>query len=281
MKNVMILTGAGQIGMAIARRMAYGMKIVIGDKLKGNADAIAKTMNDAGFDVIPIEMDLSSRYSILNLISEAQKYGEISMLVNAAGVSPSQASIETILKVDLYGTAVLLEEVGKVIKPGGVGVTISSQSGHRMPALTPEADELLATTPTEELLSLDMLQKENIHDTLHAYQMAKRCNVKRVMAEAVKWGTKKARINSISPGIVVTPLAIDEFNGPRGDFYKNMFAKCPAGRPGTADEIANVAELLMSAKGAFITGADFLIDGGATASFFYGPLKLSKNLLCR
>lgn len=281
MKNVMILTGAGQIGMAIARRMGYGMKIVIGDKLKGNADAIAKTMNDAGFDVIPIEMDLSSRYSILNLISEAQKYGEISMLVNAAGVSPSQASIETILKVDLYGTAVLLEEVGKVIKPGGVGVTISSQSGHRMPALTPEADELLATTLTEELLSLDMLQKENIHDTLHAYQMAKRCNVKRVMAEAVKWGTKKARINSISPGIVVTPLAIDEFNGPRGDFYKNMFAKCPAGRPGTADEIANVAELLMSAKGAFITGADFLIDGGATASFFYGPLKLSKNLLCR
>lgn len=281
MKNVMILTGAGQIGMAIARRMGYGMKIVIGDKLKGNADAIAKTMNDAGFDVIPIEMDLSSRYSILNLISEAQKYGEISMLVNAAGVSPSQASIETILKVDLYGTAVLLEEVGKVIKPGGVGVTISSQSGHRMPALTPEADELLATTPTEELLSLDMLQKENIHDTLHAYQMAKRCNVKRVMAEAVKWRTKKARINSISPGIVVTPLAIDEFNGPRGDFYKNMFAKCPAGRPGTADEIANVAELLMSAKGAFITGADFLIDGGATASFFYGPLKLSKNLLCR
>ena len=281
MKNVMILTGAGQIGMAIARRMGYGMKIVIGDKLKGNADAIAKTMNDAGFDVIPIEMDLSSRYSILNLISEAQKYGEISMLVNAAGVSPSQASIETILKVDLYGTAVLLEEVGKVIKPGGVGVTISSQSGHRMPALTPEADELLATTPTEELLSLDMLQKENIHDTLHAYQMAKRCNVKRVMAEAVKWGTKKARINSISPGIVVTPLAIDEFNGPRGDSYKNMFAKCPAGRPGTADEIANVAELLMSAKGAFITGADFLIDGGATASFFYGPLKLSKNLLCR
>ena len=281
MKNVMILTGAGQIGMAIARRMGYGMKIVIGDKLKGNADAIAKTMNDAGFDVIPIEMDLSSRYSILNLISEAQKYGEISMLVNAAGVSPSQASIETILKVDLYGTAVLLEEVGKVIKPGGVGVTISSQSGHRMPALTPEADELLATTPTEELHSLDMLQKENIHDTLHAYQMAKRCNVKRVMAEAVKWGTKKARINSISPGIVVTPLAIDEFNGPRGDFYKNMFAKCPAGRPGTADEIANVAELLMSAKGAFITGADFLIDGGATASFFYGPLKLSKNLLCR
>lgn len=271
-KEVMILTGAGQIGMAIARRMGYGMKIVVGDRNLDNAKTICSTMNNAGFDAAPFEMDLSSRESILALIVEAQKYGEISMLVNAAGVSPSQAPIETILHVDLYGTAVLLEEIGKVIKPGGTGVTISSQSGHRMPALTAEQDRLLAMTPTEELLSLDMLQPENITDTLHAYQMAKRCNVKRVMAEAVKWGERGARINSISPGIIVTPLAIDEFNGPRGDFYKNMFAKCPAGRPGTADEVANVAELLMRPQGAFITGADFLIDGGATASYFYGPL---------
>lgn len=273
MKDVMILTEAGQIGMAIARRTGYGMKVVIGDKRKENAQAIAEIMNNAGFDAVAVEMDLSSRESILNLIAKAKEYGEISMLVNAAGVSPSQAPIEAILKVDLYGTAVLLEEVGKVIQEGGVGVTISSQSGHRMPALSAEADERLACTPTEELLDLEILKPENIKDTLHAYQMAKRCNEKRVMAEAVKWGEKGARINSISPGIIVTPLAIDEFNGPRGDFYKNMFAKCPAGRPGTADEVANVAELLMSDKGAFITGADFLIDGGATASYFYGPLK--------
>lgn len=273
MKNVMILTGAGQIGMAIARRMGAGMKIVIGDKKEENAKTISKIMNDAGFDTEPVEMDLSSRDSIKALIAKAQEYGDITMLVNAAGVSPSQAPVEAILKVDLYGTAVLLEEVGKVIKEGGVGVTISSQSGHRMPALTPKEDELLAVTPTEDLLSLDMLQPENIRDTLHAYQIAKRCNEKRVMAQSVIWGKKGARINSISPGIIVTPLAIDEFNGPRGDFYKNMFAKCPAGRPGTADEVANVAELLMSDKGAFITGADFLVDGGATASYFYGPLR--------
>lgn len=272
----MILTGAGQIGMAIARRMGYGMKIVVGDKNKSNADTICDIMNKAGYDAQYFEMDLSSRASIRALIAEAQKYGDISMLVNAAGVSPSQASIRTILKVDLYGTAVLLEEVGKVIKRGGVGVTISSQSGHRMPALMPEEDELLALTPTDELLSLPLLQETNIRDTLHAYQMAKRCNVKRVMAEAVKWGERGARINSISPGIIVTPLALDEFNGPRGDFYKNMFAKCPAGRPGTADEVANVAELLMSSKGAFITGSDFLMDGGATASYFYGLLKPEK-----
>lgn len=273
MKEVVILTGAGQIGMAIARRMGTGKKIVIGDKKKENVEAIAKVMNNAGFDALPMEMDLSSRESILGMIAEAQKYGDISMLINAAGVSPSQAPVETILKVDLYGTAVLLEEVGKVIKEGGIGVTISSQSGYRMPALTPEVDAQLAVTPAAELLKLEVLHPGNIKDALHAYQMAKRCNVKRVMAEAVKWGRKGARINSISPGIIVTPLALDEFNGPRGDFYKNMFAKCPAGRPGTADEVANVAELLMSEKGAFITGADFLIDGGATASFFYGPLK--------
>ena len=276
MKKVMVWTGAGQIGMAIVRRMGYGMKIVVGDKKIENAKAIADIMNGAGYDVTPVETDLSERDSILELIDIGKKLGDITMLVNAAGVSPSQAHVESILKVDLYGTAVLLEEVGKVIAEGGVGVTISSQSGHRMPALTAQEDEQLACTPTEELLSLPILQPENIRDTLHAYQLAKRCNEKRVMAESVKWGEKKARINSISPGIIVTPLAIDEFNGPRGDFYKNMFAKCPAGRPGTADEVANVAELLMSDKGKFITGADFLIDGGATASYFYGALKPEK-----
>ncbi|WP_141604052.1 SDR family oxidoreductase [Terrilactibacillus laevilacticus] len=273
MKEVILWTGAGQIGMAIARRIGFGKKIIVGDKNLDNAKAITKIMKEAGFDVVPVETDISSRESILNLISEGQKYGEITALINAAGVSPSQASIETILKVDLYGTAVLLEEVGKVIAPGGVGVTISSQSGHRMPQLGTDIDEQLAITPTEELLSLEVLRPENIKDTLHAYQMAKRCNVKRVMFESIRWGEKAARINSISPGIIVTPLAIDEFNGPRGEFYKNMFAKCPAGRPGTADEVANMAELLMMPQGAFITGSDFLIDGGATASYFYGPLK--------
>ena len=272
-KEVMLVTGAGQISMAIARRIGFGKKIILGDKNIENANTIAKIMNEAGYDVVPFEMDLSSRESILAIIAEAQKYGEIRYMVNGAGVSPSQAPIEAILKVDLYGTAVLLEEVGKVIAEGGCGVTISSQSGWRMPQLTAEQDRQLATTPAEELLSLDILQPRNIRDTLQAYQLAKRCNEKRVMAECVKWGERGARLNDIAPGIIVTPLAIDEFNGPRGDFYKNMFARCPAGRPGTADEVANVAELLMSDKSAFITGSTFLIDGGATASYFYGPLQ--------
>lgn len=270
MNEVVLWTGAGQIGMAIVRRIGYGKKIVVGDKSLDNANMIAKTLKEAGFDIEVVECDISSRDSILNLINTAKTFGEIAYFINAAGVSPSQASIETILKVDLYGTAVLLEEVGKVIKENGVGVTISSQSGYRMEQLTKEEDRLLAVTPTEELLDLEILNIKNITDSLHAYQLSKRANGKRVMYEAVKWGKKGARINAISPGIIVTPLAIDEFNGPRGDFYKEMFAKSPAKRPGTADEVANLAELLLSSKGAFITGSDLLMDGGTTAMYYYG-----------
>ena len=272
-KDVMIVTGAGQISMAIARRMGYGKKIILGDKNENNAQAVAEIMNQAGFDVEPFVMDMSSRNSIQAMVQKATEYGEVKYLICGAGVSPSQAPIEVILQVDLYGTAVLMEEVGKVIAEGGAGVIISSQSGHRLPALTPEQDRALAMTPTEELLKLDFLQPKKIKDTLHAYQLAKRCNEKRTMYEAVRWGERGARINDIAPGIIVTPLAIDEFNGPRGDFYKNMFAKCPAGRPGNADEVADVAELLMSERAQFITGSTFLVDGGATASYYYGPLQ--------
>ena len=272
-KEVMIVVGAGQISLAIARRMGYGKQILLGDKSEGNAKAIGKVLEEAGFDVTTTVMDLSDRASIQAMVKKATSMGPVKYLVNGAGVSPSQASIETILKVDLYGTAVLLEEVGKVIEEGGAGIVISSQSGFRMKQLTPEEDRQLALTPTEELLDLPLLAEENIETTLQAYQLAKRCNEKRVMGESVKWGARGARLNDIAPGIIVTPLALDEFNGIRGDFYKNMFAKSPAGRPGTADEVADVAELLMSDRAQFITGATFLVDGGATASYYYGPLQ--------
>lgn len=272
-KEVMIVVGAGQILLAIARRMGYGKQILLGDKSEGNAKAIGKVLEEAGFDVTTTVMDLSDRASIQAMVKKATSMGPVKYLVNGAGVSPSQASIETILKVDLYGTAVLLEEVGKVIEEGGAGIVISSQSGFRMMQLTPEEDRQLALTPTEELLDLPLLAEENIETTLQAYQLAKRCNEKRVMGESVKWGARGARLNDIAPGIIFTPLALDEFNGIRGDFYKNMFAKSPAGRPGTADEVADVAELLMSDRAQFITGATFLVDGGATASYYYGPLQ--------
>ena len=269
-KQVMLVVGAGQISLAIARRLGADYQIIVGDKNLEHAQKFEQTLTEAGFNAKASEMDLASRDSIKETIKFATTFGEIKALVNGAGLSPSQAKTEDILKVDLYGTAVLLEEVGKVIAKGGVGITISSQSGHRLHALTTEQDRQLATTPTSKLLQLPILQPENIADTLQAYQLAKRCNEKRVMAEAINWAKRGARLNAIPPGIIVTPLALDEFNGIRGDFYRKMFAQSPAGRPGTADEVANVAELLMTQQGAFITGSTFLIDGGATANYFYG-----------
>ena len=266
----MLVVGAGQISLAIARRLGADYQIIVGDKNLEHAQKFEQTLTEAGFNAKASEMDLASRDSIKETIKFATTFGEIKALVNGAGLSPSQAKTEDILKVDLYGTAVLLEEVGKVIAKGGVGITISSQSGHRLHALTTEQDRQLATTPTSKLLQLPILQPENIADTLQAYQLAKRCNEKRVMAEAINWAKRGARLNAIAPGIIVTPLALDEFNGIRGDFYRKMFAQSPAGRPGTADEVANVAELLMTQQGAFITGSTFLIDGGATANYFYG-----------
>lgn len=269
-KQVMLVVGAGQISLALARRLGADYQIIVGDKNLEHAQKFEQTLTEAGFNAKASQMDLASRDSIKETIKFASTFGEIKALVNGAGLSPSQAKTEDILKVDLYGTAVLLEEVGKVIAKGGVGITISSQSSHRLHALTTEQDRQLATTPTSKLLQLPILQPENIADTLQAYQLAKRCNEKRVMAEAINWAKRGARLNAIAPGIIVTPLALDEFNGIRGDFYRKMFAQSPAGRPGTADEVANVAELLMTQQGAFITGSTFLIDGGATANYFYG-----------
>ena len=273
-KKTAVLIGAGSIGQAIVRRIGAGKHVVLADLRKEAAEAAAKTMEDAGFETSTTTADLSSRESILSLIEHARQFGEITNLVNAAGVSPSQAPVKTILKVDLDGTSVLLEEFGKVIADGGSGVVISSQSGHRLHALTEEENTALATAPTEELLSLPFIA--SITDTLKAYQYSKRCNVLRVMAEAVKWGKRGATLNSISPGIIITPLANDELKGPRGEGYRKMLSLCPAGRAGTPDEVGDLAEFLMSSRGRWITGSDFLIDGGTTASYFYGDLQYLK-----
>lgn len=274
-KEVVVLVGAGQIGQAMARRVGSGRHIVLADVKQEHADRAAAVLENTGFKTSTLAVDISSRPSILALIDHAKQFGAIKYLINAAGVSPSQASIETILKVDLYGTAVLLEEFGKVIEAGGSGITISSQSGHRLGALPPKETDQLAMTPTEELLELPFLKA--IQDTLKAYQYSKRCNVLRVMAEAAKWGKRGATVNSISPGIVITPLANDELNGPRKEGYRKMLSLSPAGRAGTPDEIGDLAEFLMSHKGRFISGSDILIDGGTTASYWFGDLQYLKE----
>ena len=272
MKEVIVLIGAGSIGQAIARRIGAGKQILLADLRKENADAAAQVLSDAGFDVTAVVTDVSSRESVHALVEMSTALGSVTGVIHAAGVSPSQAPPAAILHVDLYGTALVLEAFGNVIAEGGSCVMISSQSGHRLGALTSEQDTALATTPVEELLGLPMLQPDQITDPLHAYQVAKRANSLRVMAEAVRWGKRGARVNAISPGIVITPLARDELTGPRGEGYRRMIELCPVGRAGTPDEVASVAALLMGPDGAFITGSDFLMDGGVTASYRFGEL---------
>jgi len=272
MKNVIVVIGAGLIGQAIARRVSAGKHVVLADLRQENADTAAKILSDAGFDVSTTKVDVSSRASVQALVETAKSFGEISGVIHAAGVSPSQASPETILKVDLYGTALVREEFGNVIASGGTGVVIASMSGHRLPALSAEQNMLLATTPVEELLALPMLQPDKVTDPLNAYQISKRGNSLRVMAEAVRWGKRGARINTISPGIIITPLANDELKGPRGAGYRRMMEGCAAGRAGTPDEVGTVGALLMGSDGAFITGSDFLMDGGVTAAYWFGEL---------
>jgi NAD(P)-dependent dehydrogenase (short-subunit alcohol dehydrogenase family) len=271
-KSVVVVIGAGSIGQAIARRVSAGKHILLADLRQENAAAAADVLSNAGFEVSTATVDVSSRESIQKLVGAATGVGEVTGVIHAAGVSPSQASPATILAVDLFGTAVVLEEFGKVIARGGAGIVIASQSGHRLGALTAEQDKALAMTPADELLALPMLQPDKVKDSLHAYQLAKRGNSLRVMAEAVRWGRRGARVNTISPGIIITPLAKDELTGPRGEGYRRMIKLCPAGRAGTPDEVGNVGALLMGADGAFITGSDFLMDGGVTASYWFGEL---------
>lgn len=270
--EVIVVIGAGSIGQAIARRVSAGKHILLADLRSENSTTAAKTLGEAGFEVSTATVDVSSRQSVQALVDRATSMGNISGLIHAAGVSPSQASPETILKVDLYGTALVLETFGNVICDGGSGVVIASQSGHRLPALTSEQNKALATTPAEGLLALPFLAIGQVKVALHAYQLSKRGNSLRVMAEAVRWGKRRARINTISPGIVMTPLAKDELSGPRGDGYRRMIELSPAGRAGTPDEVGAVGALLMGPNGAFITGSDFLMDGGVTAAYWYGEL---------
>jgi NAD(P)-dependent dehydrogenase (short-subunit alcohol dehydrogenase family) len=272
MSEVIVVIGAGLIGQAIARRVSSGKQVLLADLKQENAEKAAQSMKDAGFAVSTASVDVADRASVEALVAMATKLGDVSGVIHAAGVSPSQAEPETILKVDLYGTALVLEQFGKVIVRGGSGVVIASMSGHRLGPLTTAQNAQLATTPVEELLGLPFLQLDQVKDSLHAYQLSKRCNSLRVMAEAVRWGRRGARVNTISPGIIITPLANDELSGPRGGGYRRMMNLSPAGRAGTPDEVGNVGALLMGQDGAFITGSDFLMDGGVTASYWYGEL---------
>lgn len=274
MQDVIVVIGSGSIAQAIARRIGVGKHILLSDINTENVKNAEYTLSRAGYTVTTASVDVSSRHSIQTLVKIACRIGEIKGVIHTAGLSPSQAKAQDIIKVDLYGSAVVFEEFGKVIANGGSGVVIGSQSSHRLDidVISQVQADALATLPAESLLELPWISE--IDDSLYAYQISKRGNALRVMAEAVNWGKRGARINCISAGIVFTPLAYDELNSnERGEFYRNMLAKSPSGRGGTPDEIGALAEFLFSQNGTYISGSDILIDGGTTAAYKYGELK--------
>ncbi|KWF32959.1 short-chain dehydrogenase [Burkholderia diffusa] len=271
-KEVVVIVGAGGIGVAIARRQGFGRTVLLADFNEQTLNAAAQGMRDAGYRVETHLVDVASRESVRALAAAAAALGSVVQVVNTAGLSPNMASVEGVLKVDLYGAAVVFDEFEKVIAPGGAGLIISSMAGHMMPALPPEQDQALIHTPTEDLLKLPFLQADAIPNSVVAYMIAKRANHLRVQASAITWGERGARVNSISPGIIVTPLAQHELNSPIGDMYRAMVDASPAKRMSPPDEIAAAASFLLGPDAGFVTGSDLLIDGGVIAAMRTGKL---------
>lgn len=265
-KEVIVVIGAGGIGIAIARRQGFGRTVLLADSDEKTLASAAQSMRDAGYAVENQIADVTSRESVKALAVRAATLGKVTQVINTAGLSPNMAPIEGVLKVDLYGAAVVFDEFGQVIAPGGSGLIISSMAGHMIPALPPEQDQALLHTPTEELLTLPFLLADVIPNTVVAYMIAKRANHLRVQASAISWGKRGARVNSISPGIIVTPLAQHELNSEIGGMYRAMVDASPAKRMAPPEEIAIAASFLLGPDAAFITGSDLLIDGGVIAA---------------
>ncbi|WP_172204898.1 SDR family oxidoreductase [Niveibacterium sp. COAC-50] len=271
-KEIIVIIGAGGIGVAIARRQGFGRTVLLADFNEETLASAAQSMRDAGYAVETQAVDVTSRESVKALAATAAALGSVMQVVNTAGLSPNMAPIEGVLKVDLYGAAVVFDEFGEVIAPGGAGLIISSMAGHMMPALPPEQDQALLHTPSDDLLALPFLQAEVIPNTVVAYMIAKRANHLRVQASAITWGKRGARVNSISPGIVVTPLAQHELNSEIGGMYRAMVEASPVRRMAPPDEIAIAAAYLLGPEASFVTGSDLLIDGGVIAAMKTGVL---------
>lgn len=271
-KDVIVIIGAGGIGVAIARRQSFGKTVLLADASEKTLQTVSTLMKEAGYEVLTQRVDVTDRESVRELAAKAKNYGTVLQVINTAGLSPNMASVTDILKVDLYGAAVVFEEFGEVIAPGGAGLIISSMAGHMLPALSAEQEHALINTPTEQLTDLPFLQPEQVANSGAAYMLAKRANHLHVQAFAVKWGERYARLNSISPGIVMTPLAQHELNSPGGDIYRTLIQASSTKRVASADEIAVAASFLLGYDGGFITGSDLLIDGGVIAAIKAGKL---------
>ena len=271
-KDVVVVIGAGGIGVAIARRQGFGKTILLADFNEKTLQAAAEDLKGASYTVSTHPVDVSSRDSVRSLADAAAELGNVVQLVNTAGLSPNMAPPERVLVVDLYGPAVVFEEFERVVAPGGAGLIISSMAGYMLPALPAEQDHALAFTPADELLQLPFLSADAVPNSMIAYMIAKRANTLRVQAAAVSWGARGARVNSISPGIIATPLAQHELNSAIGDGYRAMIAASPASRMAPPEEIAILAGYLLGPDAGFVTGADVLIDGGVIAAMRAGKL---------
>ena len=272
MTDVVVVIGAGGIGLAIAQRQGFGRTVLLGDANETVLAAAAKTMRDAGYAVETQPVDVTARASVRALADRAASLGAVVQLVNTAGLSPNMADVDKVLHVDLYGSAVVFEEFERVIAPGGAGLIISSMAGHMMRPLSEEQEKQLAHLPADELLDLAFLK--DVPNTLVAYMIAKRANFLRVQAAAVSWGARGARVNAISPGIIVTPLARHELDSEIGDIYRAMVDASPAGRMAPPQEIAAAAAFLLGPDATFVTGSDLLIDGGVIAAMRAGKLPM-------
>jgi NAD(P)-dependent dehydrogenase (short-subunit alcohol dehydrogenase family) len=263
--RVVVVIGVGGMGLAIARRLGSGSRLLVSDVNRSTLSEAAEALRAEGHNVVEKTTDISDEESVVTLVSAAQELGRVEVLVHTAGLSPVQASIDAILRVDLLGTALLLDAFGSAIAPGGAGVIIASMAGTMLPP-DPDLDRRLATTPTATLLDLPELSDGAIANPGYAYALSKRANQMRVRAASVRWGHRRARVNSISPGVISTTMGVAELKGPSGEFMLSMVAGSGSGRIGTPDEIAAAAEFLTGSQSTFITGTDLLVDGGAVAS---------------
>ena len=271
-KPVIALLGAGSMGTAIVRRIAAGKKILLGDISEKNLERVSNELTYSGYNVEATVVNALEKDSIEAFAKKAASLGPVMYFIDTAGASPCQAKPEHILKLDMVGTGYAVDAFGEVMAEGGAGLIISSQTGYMLP-IPIEIELEILRTPTEKLMEIPFIV-ENATRSGTAYMIAKRVNhLQAQKAAATTWKARRARINTISPGIIVTPLAYDEFNA-AGEGYQRMIDASAAMRTASSDEIAEAGAFLLGEHAAFITGADLLIDGGVIASIRTGAYKL-------
>ncbi|MGW6770210.1 SDR family oxidoreductase [Streptomyces sp. NPDC055037] len=273
-KNVLVVIGVGGMGKSIARRLGSGAHVLLADFDEGGLNTFAEELHGEGYQVSTRKVDVSSRDSVAALAKEAAALGPVHQVAHTAGLSPVQATVDRILAVDLLGVALVAEEFGHVVAPGGAGVFISSMAGHHYRGLSPEDAFVLATTPADDLLALPIAAADNFRDGGAVYGFAKRANQLRIQAASVLWGVRGARVNTVSPGVISTPMGQAELESGAGHIMRAMTDGSNAQRLGTPADITDAVEFLLGPSASFISGTDLLVDGGVVAGLAAGHITI-------